>query len=229
MKKSVAVAIASMALAACQKQSPPASVQASTNTPSASQVEPASAALSAKSYDGPFGLAASMSISDLEKRGFKPADGTPNVYVGKPPKPLEDQGIYAVVATTMTGTCRVIARLPVDVVNGSGDQLKQKTDQLSDLMRIKYGKYTEKLDHIKQDVYRRNPQFWMMGLKEESIYYGYDWNANKTEKPLPGDIEKIEIAAEAINMDSGFVSIQYTFKNFADCRKELDTHKAQNL
>ena len=229
MKKLLMLAAVSAALAGCQKQSQPTGVQTSTGEkPSAPSALPA-ASTSAKTYDGPFGLASALTIADLERLGFKGAGGTSNLYFGTPPKPLPDAGTYAVVATPGIGACRIIAKVDIKVVNDTGDQLKEKTDQLAELMAMKYGKYSDKVDYIKQDVYRRNPQFWMMGLKEESILYAYDWSAGKTDKPLPGDLENIEIGADADTTSSGYVTIKYTFKNFSACRKEMDTRKADSL
>lgn len=229
MKLVPCFAILCVALIGCNKQgaSTAAAGQQPSETSSKPKAEPV--ALAAKTYDGPFGLAGAMSVAELERMGFKSMSEAPNLYIGKPPKPFADAENYAVLATPKTGVCRIMTRVSVPVVNGSGDQLKEKTDQLAETMAVKYGKYSEKVDYIKQDVYRRNPQFWLMGLREDSVVYAYDWSAGKTTKPLPGDLENIEIVAESSSTDSGEVVIKYTFANFKDCRKDMQAKKADNL
>jgi len=230
MRKLLIIAAACAALIGCQKQqAQSSSQQASAGATSSTLAAPSNIPASAKTYDGPFGLAGAISVAELERLGFKDAGRASNLYFGKPPKPLSDAGTYAVLATPAAGACRIMAHVDVKVVNGSGDQLKEKTDQLAELMAVKYGKHSDKVDYVKEDVYRRNRQFWMMGLKEESILYAYDWSAGKTEKPLPVDLENIEVAADTDSISSGYVAIKYTFKNFPACRKEIDARKANSL
>jgi hypothetical protein len=230
MKKILLAAFAATHLAACNKQPATGSVvQPTATAASPTGAKSSEAVTSPKTYDGPFGLTGSQSIAELEKLGFKTNDNTPNFYMGTPPKPLRDATSYGVMATPSAGICRIMAQVPVSVVNGTGDQLRTKTDQLAETMQLKYGKYSEKVNYIGQDVYRRNPQFWMMGLKEESILYAYEWMQGKTDKPLPNNIENIEIAADAASTDSGTVIIRYTFKNYSECKKDVEKHKADSL
>lgn len=229
MKSLLFVVILSTALYGCQKSQPTTQtapkVEASVKPPAQTAATP----VSAKTYDGPFGLAGRMSIQELERLGFKPMPDRPDLFLGTPPKPLQDAESYAVMASPNVGVCRIMARVPVPVVNGSGDQLKEKADQLADVMQVKYGKYSSKVEYARQDVYRRNPQFWMMGLKEDSVAYAYDWEAGKTTQPLPADLETIEIDTSASDITSGYVVIKYTYKNLDACRKEREKRKANSL
>ncbi|HBI70685.1 MAG TPA: hypothetical protein DDZ22_17270 [Massilia sp.] len=136
---------------------------------------------------------------------------------------------YAVLATPETGVCRIMASANVSVVNGSGDQIKEKVDQLAELMATKYGKHSSKTNYLGEDVYRRNPQYWMMALKEDSAIYGYTWKTGKTEVALPTDIDRIEISAGATQSDSGWAQIRYTFKNMDSCMKDSKNRKAASL
>lgn len=225
----LSIPIGVLILAGCNKQSPqsqPAPLSATTPTaqPATLNVLPAP-----KTYDGPFGLAGSMSVEELKKLDFKQSGSDPDIFRGMVPKHLEGVSTYTVLATPKSGLCRVRAMVTVETVNGSGDQLRQKVDELADMMSIKYGKHSSKSTYIGQDVYRRNPQYWMMGLKEESVEYAYRWQAGKASQPLPTDLEDIEIMAVGSSSDSGYAAIQYTFRNFEDCMKEIETRKAANL
>lgn len=231
MKKLSLILLLGIALAGCSKHEDQArTAKAPSHASStAASIIPQSQ-VKAKTYEGPFGLASSIPIEELEQMGFKKISGRPDAFFfGTPPKPLQDAEEYAVVATPVAGSCRIIAHIDVPVVNGSGDQLKAKTDQIAEMMALKYGKYSDKVDYIKQGAYRDNPEFWMLGLKEESIYYAYDWTAQKTSKPLPAELENIEVAADAIRISSGYVTIKYTFKNFDACHKEIEAKKSNNL
>lgn len=96
-------------------------------------------------------------------------------------------------------------------------------------MAIKYGKHTKKFDYSSKDVYKKNPEYWMVGLKEESVVYGYDWSEGKTEQPLPEDLDNIEINTHASTTMSGFISINYTYKNFKECATALKKQQANSL
>jgi len=184
---------------------------------------------SAKTYDGPFGLAAGILPSELIAMGFVETESAPGVFRGKPPKPFSDPGEYVVLASPKAGLCRIRATFDVNNINGAGDQIKSKVDRLAETMQIKYGIHSHKVDFIARDVYRRNPEFWMMGLKEDSVMYGYDWTAGKTQQPMPKGLSNIEIVATALDSSSGLAAIHYNFDNRTECMKELNAQKSSAL
>jgi hypothetical protein len=216
---------------ACKKHAdePPKTLPAPSSIAIPTASVAAKPAVPAKTYDGPFGLASAMPVAELVRLDFKPTDFNPTIFVGPAPKPMEGIDEYAVVATPETGSCRILARANVPLVNDTGDQVKQRVDQLAELMATKYGKHSSKTDLVTQDVYRRNPEFWMMALKEDSAAYGYTWKAGKTQQALPADIDYIEITALAVETKSAWVSVKYTFKNFDACAKETKKRKAASL
>jgi hypothetical protein len=223
-----ALALSALVLAACGKpntEEKNAELGGSVAVTAKKPVEKAAI----KNYDGPFGLTGSIPVAELSKLGFKESESSPGVFLGKPPKPMDDINDYYVFATPAVGVCRIRATYDVPTVNDSGDQLKAKVDQFAEMMAVRYGKHSDKVTYISRDVYRRNPEFWMMALREESVYYAYDWTVNKTEKPLPGDMTNIEVSANATSSGKGYVSIQYTYKNFEACKEELKKKSAANL
>lgn len=220
------VALALASLAACQKQPEPG---ASTASATAKPAPVAASAPVPAQHSGPFGLAGGISVAEVERLGFKAAGPTPGVFTGTPPKPLQGFGTYLLVAVPDVGLCRIRADADISVVNGSGDQLKAKADQLAETMAMKYGQHSRKIDYIDKDVYVRNPQYWMVGLQEQSVFYAYTWSAGKTAQPLPDDIEGIEISTSAESTSSGTVGIVYTYKNMDQCRSVMKKHQAANL
>lgn len=230
-RNSILIAL-SWALLGCQKQPSESAAPGVEPTPSKNTpplIRTSAAVAPAKQYDGPFGLASGMPISELTRLGFKPVETHPGVFTGTAPKPVQGVTEYIVLATPKAGVCRLNARVDVPVVNGSGDQVKSKVDQLAELVAVKYGKHSGKEDYISQDVYRRNPQYWMLGLQENSVFYTYAWQSGKTQQPLPSDMKAIEVAANASATDRAWASIQYTFTNFDACLRENQERKAANL
>ncbi|WP_143054621.1 hypothetical protein [Massilia timonae] len=224
-------ALLGASLVACSKQEPSTAAPPSAEAPNAapaSQPQKAPPA-AAKIYDGPFGLAAGISAAELKAIGFEEVDSAPGIYRGKPPKPFSDPGEYVVLAAPKAGLCRIRATFDVNNVNGAGDQIRSKVDQLAETMQIKYGKHSDKVNYISRDVYRRNPEFWMMGLKEESVMYGFDWTAGKTQQPMPQGLSNIEIVAVALDGSSGMAAIHYNFDNRDECMKELKEQKSSAL
>lgn len=221
--------VAALTLLGCQKQttSPTAETPAPTAQPEKSKNPTEAKAI--KTYDGPFGLTARMTGEELKTLGFVEVEGSPGLFKGTPPRPLGEPGDYYVVATPKAGLCRIRASYDVNTVNGEGDQIKEKVDQLAEAMSVKYGRHSTKINHISQDVYRRNPEFWMMALREDSVVYAYDWTAGKTEQPMPDGLENVEIVANALTLSSGYAAISYSFDNRKQCMDELKKLKSSNL
>ncbi|WP_288379806.1 hypothetical protein [uncultured Massilia sp.] len=223
----VALLGAALILAGCTKQTP------QTQAPVAPTPAAQSAALKMsppqKVYDGPFGLARAMSISEIKDLGFTETEGVPNVFSGKPPKPAEGIDDYSVVAAPVAGACRISATVFVGTVNGTGDQLKAQVDRLAEAVEVKYGKPTKKFHQFAQEVYERNPQFWMLGLKEDSIAYGYIWRSSQSSGQLPSELKTIEVSAGAADTSAGYATVRYTYDNFDDCQKEFKVRKAANF
>lgn len=229
MNRIATAVLACTALIACQKQSPPASAPGPDAPTPQAAAKRQHVAQVAKSYDGPFGLKAGVPVAELEKMGFKEDERHPGTYDGTPPKPLDGADSYIGVASQESGLCKVLASVPVPTVNGTGDQIRSAVDRVAEMMQLKYGKHSSKIEYAREDVYERNPEFWTMGLSKDSVVYAYDWQQGKTAQPLPADIEDIEIVARASSMSSGWVAIRYTFTNAKACLKEIQAKKAANL
>lgn len=230
MKKTIAIAVALTILTACkQEKSGPANAPPTAAHAEQKASQPQSL-IAKKTYDGPFGLAMGIPGEDLMREfGLTMMSSDPTMFTGKPPKPMEGIDEYIVFAAPKAGVCRVIGIIEVKTVNGSGDQVKAETDKIADLLQIKYGEYSDKSEYIVEDVYRRNPQYWMMGLKEDSVFYAYTWTNPKRQERLPNQLKSIEAFASASRTDSATVVIRYSFDNITDCHKEIKAVKAQSL
>lgn len=219
--------VALLMLGACGKvelqandSSPPAQVASATVAPL--QAKPAS-----KTYEGPFGLAMGIQTKELvEDLGFEYRVDT--LYTGTPPKPVVGFDQYLVSATPLRGICKVIASKDVKNVSGSGNQLKAAADEIAEMVELKYGKHTQKYDFASQDVYKRNPQFWMMALMRGEVTYLYAWTKGKAID-LPHDIRDIEVVAGSTSINDGYVKLMYIFSNSKACDDEIKRKKSANL
>ena len=184
-----------------------------------------------KTYDGPLGLAMGIGINELSGKiaSAKQAESNPNYYTITPPKSAPGFDRFYAVATEEDGVCKIVAISEVNVVNDTGDQLISRVNEIAEMVELKYGKAHKKYDFARQDVYRRNPQFFMMALKEDAVTYGFDWVTQANKATLPNDLEEINVFANASEMSKGWVSLGYTFKNFKSCQAHIKKAKSANL
>lgn len=184
-----------------------------------------------KSYDGPLGLAMGISIDELSGKiaSAKASESNPNIYTITPPKSAPGFDRFYAVATKEDGICKIVAISEVNVVNDTGDQLKSRVNEIAEMVELKYGKSHKKYDFARQDIYRRNPQFFMMALKEDAVTYGFDWLTQSNKATLPNDLEEINVFANASKMSEGWVSLEYIFNNFKSCQANIKKSKSTNL
>lgn len=188
----------------------------------------------ARAYDGPFGLKEGLSIAEL-KQIVPDLSKTKSANVYKSattPKPYpEAQGYYFFV-TENAGLCRVSMTVDVDNVNSFGDQLKTALNVLASALKGKYGKPTYSIDGVQKGSLWTEKRYWMMGLVKEERTLELSWfdasgttekerkKSKRTYPDLPNNISYISLNANALNSTSGWVSLQYTFKNIDSCVAE---------
>lgn len=228
MQKVATAILLTSILTACQKTSEPPKADVGSVAASTSEIKKQSTPI-AKTYDGPFGLA--MGIPDKElstNLGFTPATTMPYIFIGKPPKPVTGFAEFFAIALPSTGLCKTGAKSVLTNVNGSGDQIKEEADKIAGMLELKYGKPTSKFTYAK-DTYKRNPEYWMLGLKEESVAYDYFWESKKANPALPNNIVQISLISRAQSISEGTVTLGYEFSNYEECTKEIKKMKAENL
>jgi hypothetical protein len=232
----LAAGITFLVLAACSKPEVTPKSAKEVSPPSGNSAKPEVAVAPVttpfapiKSYEGPFGLAMGISTSELvDVLGFKVSPDNPNVYSGTPPKPVTGMS-YIVIATKEQGLCKIAASIDLENINATGDQIKSETDRITEIIEVKYGKHTDKYDFAGQDVYKRNSQYWMMGLKEDAVTYAYAWDGSKKGVHLPNNLIEIFVKAKGVSMSQGYVNISYTFDNKEICAKEIKKQKSSNM
>ncbi|MFZ6723742.1 hypothetical protein [Undibacterium sp. Ji49W] len=239
MLRNTVMAFLLIAAAGCQK--PAASdagnplAQASATSASIATTAPSSSAATtqpatALAYKGPQGLAMGITEAELtDKLAYTASDKVRHLYTGKPPQAMADFSDYFAVATPLSGVCKIGAFARFGTVNGNGEQIRAAADRIAASLQEQYGKPSKKKEAIRADVYRRKPQYWMVGLKEGSVSYGYLWAIGETVNDLPDDIMNIIVYAQAETIHQGGVGVIYEFSNYADCQKELKKEKHKKL
>jgi hypothetical protein len=182
-------------------------------------------------YDGPLGLSSEVTLDELTRRfGFTETKLGSHIYKGIPPKPIDDFDYYIAVVSKNHGLCKVIAKREYKNVNGHGDQVKAAVDFYRDLLIEKYGAVSDTYDFITNDTIKRNPEFWMMGLKEETVFYSFFWTNKKgRQTPLPNKLSSVSVAPNGLSTSSALVEISYEFENFSECTKEFKKESANQL
>ncbi|MFZ6779891.1 hypothetical protein ACO0LD_23910 [Undibacterium sp. Ji83W] len=171
-----------------------------------------------------------MAISETElasKLGFVKSTKAKHLFEGQPPIPVDEFSDYYAVTAPISGICKVGASRTITAVSGTGEQIKAAADRIAQALEQQYGKASLKKDKVKTDIYTRRPQFWMVGLKEGSVSYGYLWANGKTERELPNNILNIIVFAHAKAINRGEVGVSYEFANYADCQKEWSKEKGR--
>ena len=183
-----------------------------------------------KTYDGPFGLAMGISVAELQgDYGFKRDRKKLGYFEGQPPKPVNGMDSYFAVATKGQGVCKIGATVIVEITNDFGDQIKAEADRVAELVQLKYGKYTEKVDYIKDDDHKGRSDFWTYDLEKQLNAYSYHWGGGKKGIALPNNIKSIEVASVATALSKGYILVSYEFNNFGDCLTEIKKQNSSNL
>lgn len=226
----ICIIAATVLLSGCDNHKPTSkNGDESTNVPAAKVESINKPQGNATALAGPFGLAKGVTTDQLTGVfGFKAAETASNVYEGSPPRPVEGLVEYIVLATKHSGICRIVASTPVAVANDTGDQVKASVDRLADSLKIKYGDMPVKTNYVGSGTFQRNPDMWMIGLKDDSVIYGYTWES-KAATQLPNELRSVEVTAQASNSSNAYAKIVYTFNNFDACTKDIKSAQAQNL
>jgi len=183
-----------------------------------------------KTYDGPFGLAMGISVAELQDvYGFKRDGKKLGYFDGQPPKPVSGMDSYFAVATKGQGVCKIGATVIVEITNDFGDQIKAEADRVAELVQLKYGKYTEKVDYIKNTDHRGRSDFWTYDLEIQLNAYSYHWGGGKKGIALPNNIRSIEVVSFATASNNGYILVSYEFNNFNDCLAEIKKQNSSNL
>ena len=180
-----------------------------------------------KKYGNVFGLGMGMSVDALQNElSFKAEKG---MYVGLPPEPSDLFNKYGVVATRKSGACSVTAMTSDIEINDPGTQIKRQVDEIAEVLKVKYGVPTRKVDFIREGGGADDPSYWSMHLEHESVSYGYVWTSGENGLTLPNDLDSIAVTAVGLSMHTARANLQYNFKNAKSCEEDIRIEKSSKL
>lgn len=172
------------------------------------------------SRKGPFGLWMGMTIDDFNAVQCSTSEVAAGKYrVDTPPKPhsLFESYIVQIAPTVGLSWIKAIGKtIPTSVF---GLELKGAFDALESKLAAAYGRF-DRMDTLLHDSIWNEPRDWMQSLLNRERFLMTSWSKEKGAK-LPDSLKSIGLVCSAIDTDSGFVVIEYTFENEAAAEAEI--------
>ena len=135
------------------------------------------------------------------------------------PKPHPDMEFYSISFNKSIGICIIEGYSDVISDNRRGEFIKSKTDDIANQIKIKYGEWTRKNDIFSSDSLWGNPQNWLYSMLQGYRHYSYQW---ELIRPTYG-IDSIYVWAKALDVDKGYVLIQFDTTLYDKCIENPDT------
>ena len=202
--------------------------------------------------EGIFGLKKGMSINEIRTLDFgdiKQHPDNPDVYMINEPKKPKDVTLVQLFVTPPNGqlpfalakNAKAIALVQLFVTppngllkigfiwsiktNVYGDGIRQKFDELHDILTKKYGK-GKKYDYLKHDSIWDEPKDWMMGLlKEERRLVWFSDITGSNKQTLTG----IALEAQAFSREKAALYLKYEFQGFSEYMEKKEAEEASQF
>ena len=166
-----------------------------------------------------FGLKRGMRIGQIRKLGFssitQPDITRRDIYIAQKPKKPRDVFAAAFIVPPDIGLLRVRFIWYIQT-NMFGDTLKDKFNDLHNVLAKKYGKGI-KDDSLRPGSIWEDPRYWMMGLLQRErklAWYSLLTDNNKY------NLEGVYLETEASTQREARLSLTYDFKGCEDYLKE---------
>lgn len=166
---------------------------------------------------GPFGLEMGMTLKDI---GGSPEQISKGKYrITTVPKPHSAFERYVVQVGPKSGLCFIKAvGKPVET-NAYGIELRSAFNNMSAKLTQIYGKQS-RMDLLLPGSIWKEPNEFMIGLlKNERKLYDV-WSVEH-KSSLTGNLESVALGARPLSMDTGSITIDYSFKNKKECDAEI--------
>ena len=177
--------------------------------------------------EGIFGLKKGMSINEIRTLDFgdiKQHPDNPDVYMINEPKKPKDVTLVQLFVTPPNGLLKIGFIWSIKT-NVYGDGIRQKFDELHDILTKKYGK-GKKYDYLKHDSIWDEPKDWMMGLlKEERRLVWFSDITDSNKQTLTG----IALEAQAFSREKAALYLKYEFQGFSEYMKKKEAEEASQF
>jgi len=173
---------------------------------------------------GQFGLKMGMKLNQIDKHARKISD---TLYEVKVPKPHSLFESYIVQISPTKGLYWIKA-IGKDIdTSVYGTELKSSFDNLEQKLLKIYGK-NKRLDFLSHDSIWSEPKDWMMGLlKKERTLASY-WSKETKFKKID-NLKEVIISANPINGNKGYISLEYYYSIYDECKKEESAKEDNSL
>ncbi|MFM5032450.1 hypothetical protein [Aeromonas media] len=168
--------------------------------------------------DGPFGVSMGMT-KEMFKGHLTPA-GNGIFIFNNPPKPHPQYEQYVVQISDKAGLCWIKAVGKDILTSRHGYQLQTNFDDFEKKLDERYGAH-KRVDFLASGSIWKEPEDWMTALQKKERYLFTTWSGEG--KALPNNLSKIGLIAAANASDKGYLAIEYSFTNEADCEQESKT------
>lgn len=141
------------------------------------------------------------------------------------PTPHPDFHLYFFTFSKNSGLCRIAAVSKPIKSGDSGSEVKIEFRAIEKLLDEKYKK-GEKFDYTTSR--NKSPDFWMFQLFKKNRTLVKYWS-KESKSTLLNDLSSITLTAEASDLSTAQLILEYMFKNISDCIAEEKAESKKGL
>jgi len=168
---------------------------------------------------GPFGLWMGMKLEDISAQAEEVA---PFKYrISTPPKPHSAFDAYVVQIAPVSGLSWIKAIGRTVSTSSFGTDLEGKFDEMEQKLIKSYGPCT-RTDALMPGSIWNEPRDWMTGLMKKERYLFCTWD-QKSGAFLQNGLKAVVLGATALDDESGYVSVEYSFDNDSESDSEISS------
>jgi hypothetical protein len=163
-----------------------------------------------------FGLKMGMTLAELKAiTTFNPVQKTSGGYQAEslPNGDAAEFRSYGFFVSPKQGLCKVFGIGKTVDTGSDGSDLRMVFQRVEDRLKAKYGPPTLAADYLNSGSIWHEPNEWMMALKLKERQLATFWQYESGS---------IEVIANSVGSNQGWVMLQYEFPNFKACKTELD-------
>jgi len=167
--------------------------------------------------DGPFGLSRGLRKEDID---IQIQELKPCMYTAeKLPKKHSAFEYYILQITPVQGLSWIKAIGNPVTTNPYGSDLKSAFETMRGKLENIYGR-PENGDFLMDDSIWNEPRDWMQAIANKERHLYAHWDSKKIGG-LPSDLASIFLTVSAVDTDTGYIAIEYSFTNYEASEKEI--------
>lgn len=167
---------------------------------------------------GPFGISMGMRIDDLEAKSESIGHG--KYRFSTVPKPHSAFESYIIQSSPHCGISWVKGIGKTTSTSRYGTELRLLFDEMKSRLEKVYGSRNDMTDRLMPDSIWNEMGDWMVALQKKERHLSVLWGG-ASGALLPHDLEHVFLYATALDDESGYIAIEYSFVNSSACDEEL--------